>query len=209
MIKAYAEMIQDISGDNKEKREEHLEVIISEVDYLDHLVNDMNTLSKVQSGNYELYEVNFDLSLKIREIVKLNAATIEKHKLNIIENIPDEMVIYADEVKIGQVIYNFLTNAIKNTEENKNIYINAFRIKDRVRVEIVDEGVGISDEELPYIWDRYYKIDKQFVRTQESSGLGLAIVKAILDTHNAKYGVESKKGKGSMFYFELVQENVL
>lgn len=209
MIKAYAEMIKDISGDNKDKREEHLDVIISEVDYLDHLVNDMSTLSKVQSGNYELHQENFDLSLKIREIVKLNNVTIQEHKLNIIENIPDEMIIYADEVKIGQVIYNFLSNAIKNTDENKNIYINAFRIEDKVRVEIVDEGTGINSDDLPYIWDRYYKIDKQFVRKHESTGLGLAIVKAILDTHKAKYGVESIKGKGSMFYFELTQENVL
>ena len=209
MIKAYAEMIKDISGDNKDKREEHLDVIISEVDYLDHLVNDMSTLSKVQSGNYELHQENFDLSLKIREIVKLNNVTIQEHKLNVIENIPDEMIIYADEVKIGQVIYNFLSNAIKNTDENKNIYINAFRIEDKVRVEIVDEGTGINSDDLPYIWDRYYKIDKQFVRKHESTGLGLAIVKAILDTHKAKYGVESIKGKGSMFYFELTQENVL
>ena len=134
MIKAYSEMIKDISGDNKEKREEHLDVILSEVDYLDHLVNDMSTLSKVQSGNYELMQVNFDLSLKIREIVKLSNVTIVQHKLNVIENIPDEMVIYADEVKIGQVIYNFLNNAIKNTETGKNIYINAFRINDGIRV---------------------------------------------------------------------------
>lgn len=209
MIKAYSEMIKDISGDNKEKREEHLDVILSEVDYLDHLVNDMSTLSKVQSGNYELMQVNFDLSLKIREIVKLSNVTIVQHKLNVIENIPDEMVIYADEVKIGQVIYNFLNNAIKNTETGKNIYINAFRINDGIRVEVVDEGVGIEPEDLPYIWDRYYKIDKQFVRNQESTGLGLAIVKAILDTHKARYGVESEKGKGSIFYFELEQENVL
>ncbi len=209
MIKAYAEMIKDISGDNKEKREEHLDVIISEVDYLDHLVNDMSTLSKMQSGNYKLNQINFDLPLKIREVVKLNNATIINHQLNIIENIPDEMIVYADEVKIGQVIYNFLSNAIKNTEDNKDIYINAFRTIDGIRVEVKDEGFGIDPEDLPYIWDRYYKIDKQFIRKQESTGLGLAIVKAILDTHGCKYGVESEKGKGSLFYFELEQENVL
>ena len=209
MIKAYAEMIKDISGDIKEKREEHLDVIISEADYLDNLVNDMSQLAKMQSGNYELIQNNFDLSQKIRDIVKLNVATIEKHNLNIIENIPDDMIIYADEIKIGQVIYNFLSNALKNTDDNKRIYINAFRTDYGIRVEIKDEGKGISKEDLPYIWDRYYKIDKQFSRKQQSTGLGLAIVKAILDTHKARYGVESIEGEGSMFYFELDQENVL
>lgn len=209
MIKAYAEMIKDISGDNKEKREEHLDVIISEVDYLDNLVNDMSQLSKMQSGNYELLEVNFDICQKIREIVKLNAVNIEMNKLNVIENIPDEMVVYADEVKIGQVIYNFLSNAIKNTDINKNIYINCFRTDYGFRFEVKDEGKGISKEDLPYIWDRYYKIDKSFMRNHQSTGLGLAIVKAILDTHHARYGVISNEGEGSMFYFELDQENVL
>lgn len=209
MIKAYAEMIKDISGDIKEKREEHLDVIISEADYLDNLVNDMSQLAKMQSGNYELIQNNFDLSQKIRDIVKLNVATIEKHNLNIIENIPDDMIIYADEIKIGQVIYNFLSNALKNTDDNKKIYINSFRTDYGIRVEIKDEGKGISKEDLPYIWDRYYKIDKQFSRKQQSTGLGLAIVKAILDTHKARYGVESIEGEGSMFYFELDQENVL
>ena len=75
--------------------------------------------------------------------------------------------------------------------------------EDYVRVEIIDHGSGIDEEELPYIWDRYYKIDKGFHRTLESSGLGLAIVRAILEAHHAKYGVESKKNRGSIFYFEL------
>ena len=106
-------------------------------------------------------------------------------------------------------IYFIYDHFSKNTEDNKDIYINAFRTIDGIRVEVKDEGFGIDPEDLPYIWDRYYKIDKQFIRKQESTGLGLAIVKAILDTHGCKYGVESEKGKGSLFYFELEQENVL
>lgn len=209
MIKAYAEMIKDISGDNKVKREEHLNVILDEVDYLDKLVFDMNFLSKVQSGNYELNLNNFDIASKIREIVNLNRVTLTNNEINIILNVPDELIIFADETKMGQVIYNFLSNAIKHSEKGSNIYINVLRNDEYIRVEIIDEGEGIDEQDLPYIWDRYYKVDKQFTRNHENTGLGLAIVKAILDTHKARYGVESQKNKGSKFYFELDQVDIL
>lgn len=109
----------------------------------------------------------------------------------------------ADEIKIGQVIYNFLTNAIKHSPNDSQIIVTILDLENTVRVEVKDNGEGIDQQHLPYVWDRYYKVDKQFARNSlESSGLGLAIVKAILDCHHAKYGVSSEVGKGSTFYFE-------
>ena len=204
-IKAYAEMIKDISGENAEKRNEHLNVIIQEADYLDHLVSDMSELSKMQSGNYTLHYSNFDLAEKIRDIVYLNEVLIKEGNLNVHIEVPDELTVYADEIKISQVIYNFLSNAIKHTPQGKNIWIKAFLLDDEetVRVEIIDEGEGIAKEDLPYIWDRYQKSSKSFSRSLSSTGLGLSIVKAILDTHHAKYGVISEIGEGSTFWFEI------
>ncbi|MCF0110163.1 MAG: hypothetical protein HUJ57_08940 [Erysipelotrichaceae bacterium] len=209
MIRGYAEMIKDISGDNPAKREEHLDVILREVEYLDHLVQDMSQLAKMQSGNYELWMGNFDLSDKVRNIVELNEPLISQMKLHVELDLPESCTVYADETKIGQVVYNFVSNAIKHSFEGGNIYIRLVRAEDFVRFEIKDEGEGIPAEDLPLIWDRYFKIDKQFSRKIESTGLGLAIVKAILDNHHAKYGVESEEGKGSTFWFELEQENGL
>lgn len=204
-IKAYAEMIKDISGDNPEKRNEHLDVIVSETDYLTRLVNDMNELSRMQSGNYVLHCSNFDICERIRYIVQLNKVMIDEGKLEVIEEIPDSLIIYADELKISQVIYNFLSNAIKHTPENKKIYVRAWQSDDneKIHVEIQDEGEGIEEKDIPYIWDRYQKSSRSFSRSMSSSGLGLAIVKAILDCHQAKYGVISEKDKGSLFYFEI------
>ncbi|MBP3892121.1 MAG: hypothetical protein J6D29_08100 [Solobacterium sp.] len=204
-IKAYAEMIKDISGENPKKRDEHLNVIIGETDYLDHLVSDMSELSKMQSGNYQLKYSNFDLGNKIREVVMMNDVLIQEGHLHVNLEIEDPLTAYADEIKISQVIYNYLSNAIKHTPENKSITIRAFH-KDgdeTIRVEVIDEGEGIAKEDLPFIWDRYQKSSRSFSRTISSTGLGLSIVKAILDTHHAKYGVESKLGEGSTFWFEL------
>ena len=210
-IKAYAEMIKDISGDNPVKRNEHLDVIVSETDYLNKLVDDMNELSKMQSGNYVLKYSNFDMSQKIRDAISLHKVMIDDGKLNVILEIPETLIVYADEVKISQVIYNFLSNAIKYTPAGKSIYVRAYELDEgeHIHFEVEDEGTGIEEKDLPYIWDRYQKSSRSFSRSMTSTGLGLSIVKAILDAHNARYGVKSTKDKGSVFYFDLDVPRVL
>ena len=205
IIQTYAEMIQDISGDDPEKRNEHLDVIIKETEYLNKLVTDMSELSKLQSGNIEISRANFDLKECTQKVIELlNQLLVEKNiKLN--TNM-DDCVIYADEIKMSQVIYNFLSNAIKHSNDNSEITININDSEESVRLEVIDNGEGISEEALPYIWDRYYKVDKNFNRNVNSTGLGLAIAKAILEAHKAKYGVESKINEGSKFYFELSKD---
>ena len=205
MIKAYAEMIKDISGDDPKKREEHLNVILQETEYLDKLVGDMSELSKLQSGVIEINRDNFDLKECILNVTNLLKQALEEKNIELDLNL-NEAFVYADEIKISQVIYNFLSNAIKYSDENSKIKINLINSEDNVRVEVVDSGSGISNEALPYIWDRYYKVDKNFNRSVNSTGLGLAIAKAILEAHKAKYGVESKLNEGSTFYFEISKD---
>ena len=204
-IRAYAEMILDISGDDPKKRAKHLDVIIRETDYMNRLVNDMSELSKMQSGNYELSRENIDIAELIKEIAELDAPLLEAGKINLVMEVGDSLTAYADEIKISQVIANYFSNAIKHSPEGGTITVRAWMKEDEetIRVEVSDEGEGISKEELPYIWDRYQKSSKSFSRNQTSTGLGLAIVKAILDSHGALYGVDTEKGKGSTFWFEL------
>ncbi len=204
-IRAYAEMILDISGDDPKKRAKHLDVIIRETDYMNRLVNDMSELSQMQSGNYELSRENIDIAELIEEIAELDAPLLEAGKINLVMEVGDSLTAYADEIKISQVIANYFSNAIKHSPEGGTITVRAWMKEDEetIRVEVSDEGEGISKEELPYIWDRYQKSSKSFSRNQTSTGLGLAIVKAILDSHGALYGVDTEKGKGSTFWFEL------
>ncbi len=203
MIRAYAEMIKDISGDIPEKREEHLDVIVKETEYLDRLVLDMQELSKMQSGTYELNCSYFNIATKIKEIILLYQGLIDEHQIDLKLECENDYTVYADEIKIGQVLANFISNAIKHSEEGTSITIRVKNKKRKVRIEIEDNGSGIAPENLPYIWDRYYKIDKKFKRSSSGSGLGLAIVRAILEAHELEYGVESELNKGTTFYFEM------
>ncbi len=205
MIKAYAEMIKDISGEDPRKRNEHLDVIIQESDYLDRLVTDMSELSKLQSGVMEINRDNFDLKKCVDNVVLLLSKAINEKNINLVLDLAD-CVIYADEIKISQVVYNFLSNALKYSDHDAKIIIRSIADEEKVRLEVIDNGSGISQEALPYIWDRYYKVDKNFNRSVNSTGLGLAIAKAILEAHNATYGVDSKEGEGSTFWFEISRE---
>ncbi len=204
-IQAYAEMIRDVSGDNPAKREKHLNVIIRETEYMTKLVNEMSELSQMQSGNYELKYENINLLEKVEEIVELDHPMIVNAGVLLEIDIDSSIMIYADDLKIGEVIHNFLSNSIKHTESGKHIWIRGYVLQDEetIRFEMSDEGEGIPEDQIHDIWNRYQKSSKSFSRTLTSTGLGLAIVKAILDRHQAMYGVESKLGEGTTFWFEL------
>ena len=205
LIKSYAEMIEDISGDDPIKRNEHLDVIIEETDYLTKLINDMQEYSKMQAGYIKLNKTNFDLKKCANGVCELLDGLL-KEKNIILKKKLKSVIVYGDEVKISQVIYNYLSNAIKHSSDKSKIYVTIIDNNDSVRFEVKDTGEGISEEAIPYIWDRYYKIDKKFKRNENSTGLGLAIAKAILEAHKAKYGVVSKLNEGSTFYFELSKD---
>ncbi len=204
-IRAYAEMIRDVSGEKAEKRQQHLNVIIHEADYMNHLITDMSELARLQSGNYILHKSNFDLVEKLKDLCAYNDMQIKEGDLQIKLDTPDEMIVYADEVKIMQVINNFLTNAIKHTPPHASISISVKHLEEdeTVRMEVKDEGEGIKEEDLPLIWDRYQKSSKSFSRSLSSTGLGLSIARGILQAHHAQYGVYSTYGKGSTFWFTL------
>jgi signal transduction histidine kinase len=104
---------------------------------------------------------------------------------------------------ITQVLYNLINNAVNYTGDNKTVIIRQHVANGKVRVSIADSGEGIAPEHIPHIWDRYYKLDKVHRRATVGSGLGLSIVKKVLIRHGASFGVESKLGAGSVFWFEL------
>ncbi len=205
LIRSYAEMIKDISGDNPVKRNEHLDVIIDETEYLTKLINDMQEYSKLQAGYINLNKSNFDIKKTTLHVCDLLDGLLKEKNITLKKKLKS-VIVYGDEVKISEVIYNYLSNAIKHSYDNSKIYITLKDSEDSLYFEVRDEGEGISIEALPYVWDRYYKIDKNFRRNENSTGLGLAIAKAILEAHKAKYGVVSKLNEGSTFYFELSKD---
>lgn len=203
MIKAYAEMVRDVTYKDDTKRTKDLNIIIEETDRLNVLVNDILELSKIQSGTQKLTIEQFDLEKFVKNIIKRYDIMSENKKYKFKVSINKNIIVSADRKRIEQVMYNLINNAINYTGDDKKIIINALELENTVRIEVKDTGKGIDKEELENIWDKYYKIDKTHSREQVGSGVGLSIVKNILINHNCNYGVESIKGNGTTFYFEL------
>ena len=203
MIKAYAEMIRDISYKDPEKMNEHLGIIVDETDRLTVLVNDILDLSRMQSNADTLSIEKFDLAEDIKTIVNRYQIIKETEKYIINVEMPDSIMIKADKKKLNQVIYNLINNAINYTGDDKTVTVRVTKHKKYYLVEIIDTGKGIKESEIPYIWNKYYKNDKNHQRNVVSTGLGLSIVKEILELHGYEYGVKSVLKKGSIFYFKI------
>lgn len=203
MIKAYAEMIRDITLDNKEKTKENLNVIIDETDRLNILVNDILELSKLQNNQETLNIESFDIVELISDILKRYQIIKETENYNLILESPESIIVKADKKRISQVIYNLINNAINYTGDDLTVTIRITESSKDCKVEIIDTGKGIDEKDLPNIWNRYYKKEKNHKRNVVGTGLGLSIVKNILEQHNFKYGVNSIKDKGTTFYFQV------
>ncbi len=203
MIRSYAEMIRDLSGDNPEKRNAHLQVIIDESERMSHLVSDMASISAMQMKKIVLEKESFDLSEVSASILASYDILQEQEGYDFVFTAPKDCPVYADKNRIIQVISNLTNNAVKYCGEDKFIALTIRRLGKRYRLEVSDHGPGIKPEELSHVWERYYKTSTNYVRETAGTGLGLSIVKEILLLHNADFGVESKLGHGSTFWFEL------
>lgn len=207
MIKAYAEMIRDITYKDDKKREDNLNVIIDETDRLNILVSDILTLSKLQANSDVLQIETFDLSREINNIIKRYEYLKETEGYIINVSMPQEIFVRADKNKLNQVIYNFINNAINYTGDDKTVKINVVEERKNYIIEIIDSGKGIDKDKIENIWNKYYKNEKNHKRNVIGTGLGLSIVKEILDSHNFSYGVRSEKNKGTTFYFKVRKSN--
>lgn len=204
MIKAYAEMVRDISYKDSKKRTKDLNIIIDETDRLTILVNDLLELSKLQAASEEkLVLEEYDLIEEIKNILAKYDIIKDTENYNFVLELPDNAMVRAEKNKINQVIYNLINNAVNYTGKDKKVLIRVTEKEKIYLVEIIDTGKGIKNDDLPYIWDKYYKNDKNHQRNIVGTGVGLSIVRNILVQHKFNYGVKSKKNKGTTFYFEI------
>lgn len=203
MIKAYAEMIRDISGDDKEKRDKHLEVIIQESDRLSELVSDLLDVSQLQAGALAYDPSVFDMTALVEKVVSRLDILCERMGKHINVNTTESVYAVGDIKKIQQVVYNLVTNALNYSDDSTEIDVAIEENENDIKFSVKDYGRGISEEDLPNIWDRYYRVDKEHKRSVAGTGIGLSIVKSVLEMHGTEYGVESQIGSGSTFWFKL------
>jgi len=199
-IYSYAEMMHDFPD---EVTPEQCQIIMDEAKRLTSLVNDMLDISLLESGVAKINKTRYNLTESFRQTINRMNELVKKDGYKIEFVYEEDVYVYADEVKITQVIYNLLLNAITHSGEDRVVIVRQCVKDETVRIEVIDHGEGISPSDLPYIWERYYKVDKKHIRPIMGTGLGLSIVKKIVEMHDGKYGVKSEEGKGSTFWFEI------
>ena len=200
MITGYAEIMRDLPG---ETTPENLQIIIDEANRLNDLVSDLLDISRLRSGTADIKLVPFSLTNCIKSIFARYQKLVESDGLNIIFEHDCEVFVKGDELRMTQVLYNLVNNAVNYIGEDKTVIVRQTVKDGMVKIEVIDHGKGIPQEKLDYIWDRYYRVDKEHQRAVIGSGLGLSIVKNILIAHDADFGVASRLGAGSNFYFSL------
>lgn len=200
MIRAYSEVMRDIPQENTP---ENVQVIIDETDRLTNLVNDMLSVSQLEAGTITLHKEKINLTELTRQVL-LRYSKLKEQDGYVMEFIAaDDAYILGDADKITQVLCNLINNAINYTGSDKKIVVKQSIYEHQVRMDVIDSGEGIAAQEIPYVWERYYKGDKARRRLVSGTGLGLSIVQKILELHGATYGVDSKPGMGADFWFSF------
>lgn len=200
MISGYSEVIRDLPG---EATPENMQIIIDEVARLTSLVNDMLEVSRYQNGTQILHPTRFNFTECLRQTIDRYAKLREREGYQIVLEADRDVWVEADETRILQVLYNLINNAVNYTGDDKTVVVRQTLEGDEVVLSVIDTGCGIPKDQLPLVWERYYKVHDFHKRQSMGTGLGLSIVKNILVLHGARFGVESTVGQGSRFWFAL------
>jgi len=207
VIRGYAETIRDVTGDNKAKRNAQLDVISSEANRLGVMVSDILDYSRMTTDGITLEIEEFDLDNMVRELVDKYQVLIKSSDVTVGYESSGKILIKGDRIRLEQAVENLMRNAINYSPDGGAVKLVLEVKGNQVRVEVRDQGVGIPEEEIPMIWERYYRTKGIKKRKIYGSGLGLSIVKNILEAHKATYGVDSAQNEGTCFWFEIPDAN--
>ena len=194
-----------------EEHDHYIDIVLSETRRMTAMVNDLLDLARIESGiitvNYEVFDIN---ELIRRTLITFEARISEKQMELDVRFANEQSFVYADSNQISQVLRNLIDNAIKYSPEGRTLLVSTYALRKEVYVTIRDTGVGIPAEDVPHIFDRFYKVEKAHTPSpQVGSGLGLAIVKKIIEAHGQSITVKSARGKGTQFTFTLEKANTL
>lgn len=199
VIKSYVEALREqVEPDDHDTRQKFLAVVDSEADRLSDLVSDLLDISKIESGRFEIDLAPVSLSDIVYQVSKNleNRSSIHKIIIDIPSNLPELLV---DRDKIIQVFFNIIDNAIKFSPDGGKVSIKAMVKDKKVKCDISDQGIGIDENEIPHIFEKFYRVNNSDRYEISGTGLGLSIVKHIIESHNGTISVKSKRGQGSIF----------
>lgn len=204
-IRGYTEALLDGTITGEPERRKYLEVIRNETESLGLLVGDLLELSRLEAGAVALRTGRLDLGRLLREIGRRYQARADEAGIGLIVDVPDDLPpVLGDEARVGRAVGNLLDNAVEFTPAGGEVRLKAdARPPGRVGIVVSDTGPGIAPEDLPYIWERFYKADRARTRGREGSGLGLAIVRQVAEAHGGRADVASRPGRGASFEVEF------
>lgn len=202
LIQGYAEGLNENISDDPESREFYCEVIMDEASKMNKLVKNLLTLNQLESGKDAPVMERFDIVSLIRGVLGSMNIMIEQKEATVIFEETEPVYVWADEFKIEEVVTNYTSNALNHLDGERKVEIRVIRESDCVKVTVFNTGTPIPEEDIPNLWNKFYKVDKARTREYGGSGIGLSIVKAIIESMNQKYGV-CNYDNGVEFWFTL------
>ena len=211
-IQGYISTLLDGGLEDELINRKYLERAEKSIDRLINIVNDLDTISKLESSMNKLNLEKFDIVALAREIAEQAEIEADRKHIRITvkgsENLPSPFWVQADKHYIGQVFVNLIINSIRYGKEGGQTRVHFRDMLDKILIEVEDNGLGIGKEDLPRVFERFYRTDKGRSREQGGTGLGLAIVKHIIEAHGERISVRSEPGVGSTFSFTLKKVNL-
>jgi two-component system sensor histidine kinase ResE len=204
MLQGYSEAIVDDVAETEEEKKEMAKVIYDESLRMGRLVNELLDLARMEAGHIQLTKEDVNLSAFINRIIRKFQGIAKENEINISADISEEVTHFLfDPDRIEQVLTNLIDNAIRHTPKGGYVRVSVVRDEKGIHMEVKDSGSGIPEEDLPFVFERFYKADKARTRGRSGTGLGLAIAKNIIDAHQGQISVQSKLGQGTTFSFFL------
>ncbi|GAC90317.1 redox sensor histidine kinase ResE [Anoxybacillus flavithermus NBRC 109594] len=203
MLQGYSEAIVDDIAATDEEKKELAKVIYDESLRMGRLVNDLLDLARMEAGHLTLHHEQVPLKPYIERIIHKFQALAKEKGVHLLVEMNDELIVSFDPDRIEQVLTNLIDNALRHTDEGGEVRVIVDTDEEVVRISVQDSGSGIPEEDLPFVFERFYKADKARTRGRSGTGLGLAIAKNIVEAHKGTITVHSKLGEGTTFTFTL------
>lgn len=196
-VKGYANAVRHEMYQSEEEKQEFLEIIENEADHISNLMDDLTDLSKIEEGKIDLNKEAFNLNMLAEEMMRRSQFRANQKGLKLNVHTPNTPIhLYADKNRMEQIFTNLIENAVRYTEKGE-IKIEVTDIGNHIQVKIIDTGIGIKKQDIPFLFERFYRVDKSRSRANGGTGLGLSIVKNLVEMHEGTIDFDSELNKGT------------
>ena len=197
--------IEAIADGILEPTQERLNLCVNEMKRLGGLIGNVEELSRIEGESLAIHTKKTDMKKFLEPVIESFKPVFEKSGINFSSELEDKLFCEIDENQFRHVIDNLLSNALRYTNSGGSVKIKSYSHENEILIDVSDTGIGISKEDLPNIFERFYRADESRAKVTGGSGVGLAIVKATVDAHGGKISAESVKGKGSCFKIKMAR----